>query len=367
MSRLDELKKQYPQLNMSLFDLMTRLDSSKSYKYLPLFCKIFSKRFDPKFQYHKDDYTKGVLELHSSLMSKSISTDNTTDSQLYFLHSITDFFPNETFTTLKEFMHYMDNGKIQNKDVTSYSNIDEIRGAVSLASIKELDEEMANQVIKEYEDETWVAVRPLTFGASARYGSSTRWCTTYQREKQYFERYWRQGILVYFINKKTGYKFAAFKSLMENDLSFWNAEDSRVDFLSLDIDDYLYPIVKKILSSDQTNKNLCSDEIQEQVHMECIEAYELKKMSISREEPMELAENPRQIVEAMMEAPEIEQPRDMGARVVALRARLTEALHALPANNDYQEEMQSYIPRPEIFEAETFERLYGEDVVDERG
>lgn len=280
MSRLDELKKQYPHLNMSLFDMMTRLDPSKSYKYLPLLCKIFGRRFDPKYQYHKDDVQKGMLDIQTNLISKSISTNDLTDSQMYALYCLSDYFPNETFTTFKDFIYYMENGKIQNKDVTSYDKIEEIRSAVSLASIKELDEEMSNQVIKEFEDETWVAVRPLTFAASARYGASTRWCTTYQKEKQYFERYWRQGILVYFINKKTGYKFAMFKSLMENDLSFWNAEDSRVDFLALEIDDYLFPIVRKINQSQQTNKNLCSDEIQEQVHEECIEKYELKEMAV---------------------------------------------------------------------------------------
>jgi hypothetical protein len=183
-------------------------------------------------------------------------------------------------------MDYVDNNKIQNKDVTSYNNIDEIRAAISLASIKELGEELSKQVIKEHEDETWIAVRPLTFSASAKYGSSTRWCTTYQREKNYFERYWRQGILVYFINKKTGYKFAMFKSLMENDLSFWNAEDSRVDFLSLEVDDYLFPIVKQIIKSDKSNKNLCSDEIQEQVHKECIESYDELKQPIAMDEQL---------------------------------------------------------------------------------
>ena len=279
MSRLDELKKQYPHLNMSLFDLMTRLDSSKSYKYLPLFCKLFGKRFDPKEQYHVEDVPKGILDIHTNLISKSISTNDLTDSQMYMLYCLTDYFPNENFTTLKDFMYYMENGKIQNKDVTSYSKIEEIRSAVSLASIKEMDEEMENQAIKEFEDDTWVAVRPLTFAASAKYGSSTRWCTTYQKEKQYFERYWRQGVLVYFINKNTGYKFALYKSLAENELSFWNAEDSRVDFLSLEIEDYLFPIVKKIVQSNLTNKNLCTDEIQEQVHRECIDPYEIKKMS----------------------------------------------------------------------------------------
>lgn len=279
MSRLAELKQQYPQLNMSFFDIMTRMDSSKSYKYLPLLCKLFSNRFDPTKNFAKEDVNKGLLEIQTSLMSKSISTNDLTQNQMYAIHCLTDYFSSEFFTTMKEFMYYMDNNKIENKDVTSYANIDEIRQAVSVASIKELDEVMSNQVIKEFEDDKWVAVRPLTFGASAKYGASTRWCTTYQKEKQYFERYWRQGVLVYFINKQTGYKFAMFKSLSDRDLTFWNAEDSRVDFLTLEIDEYLYPIVKKLVQSEMSNKNLSSNEIQEQVHQECLD-HTIKKMTI---------------------------------------------------------------------------------------
>ena len=269
MSRLDELKKQYPHLNMSLFDMLVRLDSSKSYKYLPLICKIFGKRFDPKSLFPKVEYSKAIFEINASLLSKSISTKDLTDCQTYMLHTLADNYSTDLFLIMKDFIYYMEKGRLENKDVTSYDKIDDIRSAISLASIKELDEEMSNQVIKEFEDETWVAVRPLTFSASAKYGASTRWCTTSQNEKQYFERYWRQGILVYFINKKTGYKFAMYKSLVENDLSFWNAEDTRVDFLSLEIDDYLFSIVRKIMKSDITNKNLSSNEIQEKVHKEC--------------------------------------------------------------------------------------------------
>jgi hypothetical protein len=119
-------------------------------------------------------------------------------------------------------------------------------------------------------------VRPLTFSASAKYGAGTRWCTTYQREKNYFERYWRLGILVYFINKKTGYKFAGFKSLQDKEMSFWNADDSRIDYLDVEIENYMFSIVKNIFSSKSTNKTLCSDEIQDQVHKECIPEHELK-------------------------------------------------------------------------------------------
>ena len=276
MSRLDELKKQYPELNLTVFDLMLRFDTSKSYKYLPLICKLFAKSYNPKNYYHADEYSQMMLLLQTQFMDKGISTDNLTESQMFVFHQMMDRFNSETFTTLRDFIYYMDKNQIENKDVTSYSSIEDMRGAVTLASIKEFSKEMSNQVIKEYEDETWIAVRPLTFSASAKYGAGTRWCTTYQREKNYFERYWRQGILVYFINKKTGYKFAGFKSLQDKEMSFWNADDSRIDYLDVEIENYMFSIVKNIFSSKSTNKNLCSDEIQDQVHKECIPDYELK-------------------------------------------------------------------------------------------
>ena len=289
MSRLDELKKQYPQLNITIFDLMRKIDTSKSYKYLPLICKLFAERFKVMNRYEGSEYNKIITEIQASLISKNISTDGLDENEMYVFLEFSDFFRTEIFTTLKDFIYYMEKNKIQNKDVTSYKELDELSTAVTLASIQELDEELSKQVIKEYEDDLWIAVRPLTFAASARYGASTRWCTTSQKEKQYFEKYWRQGILVYFINKKTGYKFAMFKSLVEkNDLSFWNAEDNRVDFLSLEIDEYLFTIVRKILNSDMTNKNYCSDELQTQVHLECIEPRIEKEFSI---EEINLATN----------------------------------------------------------------------------
>lgn len=285
MSRFDELKKQYPELNVSFFDILKKLDTSKSYKYLPLLCKIFGRRFNFKKEF-PDSFMHTKLEVEATLINKGISTINLSDNELYVYHTFMEFFPSETFYTFKEFVHYMEKNQIDNKDVTSYSTIDEIRGAITLASIKEWNKELESQIINEYEDETWVAVRPLTFSASAKYGAGTRWCTTYQKEKLYFEKYWRQGILVYFINKKTGYKFAGFRDLSSKEMSFWNTADNRVDYLDLEIDDYMFSHVRKIFSSDLSNKNLSSNEIQEQVHSECISEYS-KVMPISVEEPVE--------------------------------------------------------------------------------
>ena len=291
MSRIDELKKQFPELNMTMFDLFKRIDTTNTYKYFPLLCKVFGKRFNLLDQYNNDKKRKDIakLEIHETLLDRGISTEGLSDNELYFLHYISDYYNNDTFFTVKDFIRYMDNNQIENKDVTSYSTIDDLRSAITLASMKELTRELEGQVVKEYEDDKWLVVRPLTFQSSAKYGASTRWCTTYQKEKQYFEKYWQYGILVYFINKVTGYKFAGYKSLKDGDeLSFWNAEDNRVDYLNVDADDYLFPIVRKVLGSNKTNKELCSIEIQNQVMLEC--GYNVRKMSLSEPEPTMMGE-----------------------------------------------------------------------------
>lgn len=304
MSRIDELKKQYPELNITLFDVLNRMDTSKTYKYMPLLCKIFGERFDVFKQYglenSKSKIKSATEDMISGLSQRGISHENASISELYTIYQFTEFYNNEMFTTLKEFIERMDKNQISNKDVTSYPNLDSLRAAVSLAALKEYDKELESQVVKEYEDEKWLVVRPLTFQSSSKYGASTRWCTTYQKEKQYFARYWKNGILVYFINKLDGYKFAGYKALNgDTELSFWNAADSRVDYLDVQADDYLFPIVRKIMSSTKTNKDFCSDELVDSVVREC-EYYELKS---AMEAPM---------VEQMAE----EMPRMMEERLV---------------------------------------------------
>jgi hypothetical protein len=274
---------------------MNRLDTSKTYKYLPLMCKIFGQKFNPKKLWgDKNYYLTSMLEIQAMLINKGISTDGLNDGEMYYMANyLAEHFSSDTYSTLKEFMECMEKDQIENKDVSTYKDLEDIRGAVTLASMKELTKDLEGQVIKEYEDEKWVVVRPLTFSASAKYGASTRWCTTYQKEKQYFEKYWRKGILVYFINKQTGYKFAGFKGLDgDSEFSFWNAEDSRVDYLDVDADDYLFPIVRKIFKSKDSNKNLCSDEIQEQVHNECLTSYEKMRVEFVNEHMEQPTEQP---------------------------------------------------------------------------
>lgn len=301
MSKLNELKKQYPELNVSIIDMFSKLDNTKSHKYLPLLCKLFRYRFNlnENFRGNIRDIKNEIKYIRERL-SNIFDVENLTDNEVFVLDQLVGFYNTSDLEMFKNFRDYNERNLIPNKDVTSYKTLDEVSQSVSLAEIRSMEKDMENQVVKEFEDDNWLLVRPLTFSSSLRYGSSTKWCTTYKNEKQYFERYWRRGILVYCINKTTGYKFAIFKSLdSEKELSFWNAADRRIDFLELEIEEYMYSIIKDLLKSKQTNRDLCDTKTELSVIMEC--SNHLKKISSLTDEAAPIMEERAYDERPMME------------------------------------------------------------------
>jgi hypothetical protein len=333
MSKITEIKNQYPELNVSIIDIFSKIDNTKTNKYLPLLCKLFSHRFQPNKLWDKQDYKSEMVHVTERMENLGFDCKTMSDNEIYSYYVFTDFFNNEDIRDVISFRKFNERGLIKNNDITSYQTFEEIRSAVGLASLKDDEKTMKSQVVKEYEDDIWLALRPLTFGASSKYGSATKWCTTYQNDKQYFEQYWNRGLLVYFINKVTGLKFALFKSLdSEKELSFWNAADVRVDFLELEIEDYMFPIVRKILKSDKTNKDLCSIKIQIQVELEC--SRRLRKSFDIRDREMVMVDNdmveeiPMPMMEIDMDEREIveRQVIQLRPRAIRVRERLEEQL-----------------------------------------
>lgn len=282
MSRLTEIKNQHPELNVSIIDVLSKVDGTKSHKYLPLLCKLFNERFvfEKNFSNYNKTDLKRELNYIKNRVSRIIDVSNLSDNEIFVLDSFLGFFSEHDMQLMKTFKDLNERNLIPNKDVTSYKNLDEIRSAVSLGELRKNEKEMSKQIVKEFEDENWLILRPLTFSASSRYGSATKWCTTYKYDKHYFKRYWQRGILVYTINKITGYKFAIFKSLDgDRELSFWNSADQRIDFLEVEIEDYMFPVIKNILKSKKTNKDFCDNKLIMSVEMECNETLE-KKLSV---------------------------------------------------------------------------------------
>lgn len=266
MSKIESLKSQYPNLNLSLIDLAKRLDPTKSHKYTPAICKILSERFEFSEKSERDYRKEEIID---RFKSKGVNVDEMDLGSMYVLYNLMDFFPSDNFELVQDLVFYGERNLLPTKDILKYKNSEQMKNDVSLAAMKQSEKELANQIHKEFENEIWLALRPLTFEASSKYGTGTKWCTTYRTEKTYFAKYWDRGILVYFINKKTGYKFAGFKNVKDQDLSFWNSADQRIDSLEIECDSYVYDIIKNIFKSKKTNSDFCDTSMVLKVSLDC--------------------------------------------------------------------------------------------------
>jgi hypothetical protein len=218
-----------------------------------------------------------VNEIDDKLSSYQLDTKEPLNSKYVRFRIIENFYNPSDMNTFIQFREFNERGLIQNPDLTKYSTMDDLMNAVSLCEIKQIEKELENEVIKEFEDERWLIVRPLSFQSSLRYGAATKWCTTFKREKDYFFKYFHRGSLVYFLNKETGYKVALYGECSHKlvDISFWNQQDNRCDFFEVEIDEYLLPEIKRIISTNKTNSSFLPKEKLFKVAEECNSLYRL--------------------------------------------------------------------------------------------
>ena len=237
MSRIDELKKQYKEFALCDLDIMKMAVPDQANKYVEMLAKLTKNLIDSShlnpYRGMEGDYLRKELVTH--LVSYGIDYNylETLETQiLYTLYRRIDSVLGKSKIELfNRFAQLNERKLINQNDVTKYSTFEEVEQAVSLAEMKLLDKELEKQIIKVYEDDEWLSLKPLSLAASMKYGANTKWCTTME-SGQYFARYSRWGILIYNINKKTGFKFATFKNLDTNrdkEFSFWNMADSKID------------------------------------------------------------------------------------------------------------------------------------------
>lgn len=173
MSRLDKLKEQHPELNISVMDIIVKLDPTKTYKYTEFLVK--------KFKEFYEDYDDWAIGLGLEMMG------------------------NENMESLNEFEVHAKANRITNPDISQYKDFRQIHNAVQEADEKVKLKELEKQVVKLFDNDEWSVVIPLSYEASKTYGANTKWCTTQ-------ERYWNEYInsykLIYIQNKKTNEKYA---------------------------------------------------------------------------------------------------------------------------------------------------------------
>ena len=226
MSRLDRLKEQHPDLNVSLIDIISYLDPTDSYKYIEFLIKNF-KRDSQYYSPNKEEFM-GYMGV--------------------FL------FGSGEIETLNEFERHSRANRIKQKDISQYTNFLELNESVKVAEEIEKRKQLEKEILKIYEDDTWFILTPLSLEASKVYGANTKWCVT---QEKYWNQYLTTHKLIYVLNKKTDTKIAFSRDFSKEKFQAWDQLDREVDPMFINfIPDELFLKIRNELQKDERTIDL---------------------------------------------------------------------------------------------------------------
>ncbi len=285
MSRIKELK-QNPDNNINMVDVFQIFCPEGKSKYIEFLIRL------SKNTKHLDMY---VNEVRENLKREFGITDDhfkgMTPFQIFssyrFLEQSFNFSDLKTF---QKFCDYNERGLIQDNDLSKFKSFDDVMTATSLAEIKAFEKDLEKQIHTLFTSDEWIVLRPLTFYASKKYGSSTKWCTASKDSPDYYFRYSRRGILIYCINKKTGNKVGAFKNLdtgYDVETSFWNITDQRIDSMESGLPNDILDVIRyDFFNTKESNWDILSDEERNRQLLWFENEYRMKKVSNDYDGPV---------------------------------------------------------------------------------
>lgn len=224
MSRIDKLKEQHPELNVSVIDLLAKVDPTDSYKYTEFLVKRIKEWFGG------GSTEKTQLSIGIELIGQ------------------------ENVEILNEFEIHSNAGRVKKNDIGQHKDFNSLSTSVKEAEEILKQKEAEKQAIKLMDTDEYCVVIPLSYEASKVYGSGTKWCTT---QEKYFHDYVRNYKLIYIIEKKTNEKYAV--SRKKNDdtkIQAWLSDDSETSPL-------LLPLPVEVISTivQEVNKNECISDL----------------------------------------------------------------------------------------------------------
>lgn len=201
MSKIDRLRDKYP-VTERAFLKFKESDTTPTKKYLEYMLKMW--------------YEKG----------KQISSMNALVEEVNKFDSLLPYIP------LKDIYHF------EYADFRFLQAMNE--KALEVKEEKSFIREEHCDVI--FEDDEHFLIRPKTFKGSLKYGANTRWCTSSKNNPQTYERYVKNGLLFYLINKK-------------------NTEDQRFSKIAFYMDKAVDPLCGEILFYDSKDNQVGTSHI----------------------------------------------------------------------------------------------------------
>jgi hypothetical protein len=260
MTKLKKFKETAPTwMKLSLIDILEMMDQSKTNKFLPMIVNIVDTSFKNRINsWGKEDLMEFTNRIERTMPHLKGTFNDMEPSLLYGYYNLLDKLPNNELETLLDFIEMYEKHQITGIDVNKLKTINDVEGIVNLINIKNIGKEFEKQTYVDLDTEKWLVIRPLTYESSVKYGSNTKWCTSARSNPYQYFKYTETGVLVYCINKETGYKLALHMWREGNksyEISFWNSVDDKIDSLSADIDFDVYNLVRKIYTSSETKTN----------------------------------------------------------------------------------------------------------------
>ena len=261
MGKIDELKKQNPNFIINIIDIINDIYGKS--KYTEMVINLIKNKYNKRNNdnNYSDIYRELVREYNIS--PDKLITKNYFDL-INMIKVLNEYVGYNESKTIEKFIELNEKNLITQQDLTTYKTIEELELQISLSDLKIVDKELEKQVLKLMETDEWLVLKPLSYQASVKYGSGTKWCTASKNESDYYFRYSKRGILIYCINKKTGDKVAGFKNLdlsYEKETSFWTIIDLRTDSIDCDLPEDVMNIFKQeFKNTKKTNWELLSDD-----------------------------------------------------------------------------------------------------------
>jgi len=253
MSRIKELKTNSSN-NFNIIEAIEIFTPNGKTKYVDMLLRIMNNT--PNLKEHGEEIIEYIVKEYDFVNEEDLKKLN--PIQLLLMYKFTEsYFNSDDLRNYRKFCEYNERNLIDQNDLSTYKSFEDIVTQVSIADIKVEMKELESEVVRVHEDDEWLLVRPTTFLASKKYGANTKWCTTSEQNPEYFLKYAERGVLIYCMNKKTGYKVASFYSLKRTDpeFSFWNQKDEKIESMDSELSDSMLRIIRDISKSSTATSN----------------------------------------------------------------------------------------------------------------
>jgi hypothetical protein len=253
MSRIRDLKTDTNN-NFNIVEVIEVFTPTGKSKYVDMLLRIMCNT--PNLKEHGDEIIEYIINQYDFVDKEDLKKFS--PIQLLLMYKFIDtYFNSDDLNNYKKFCEYNERNLIDQNDLSKYKNFEDIMTQVNIAEIKVEMKELESEVVRVHEDDEWLLVRPTTFLASKKYGSNTKWCTTSEQNPEYFLKYTERGVLIYCMNKKTGYKVASFYSLKKSDpeFSFWNQKDEKIESMDSELSDSMLRIIREVSKDPKTTSN----------------------------------------------------------------------------------------------------------------